>query len=195
MPQTNDAICQSGIAIGDKNQIQAPITPARPGFDAVYQIVYNNKGNQTLSGNIFFTYDDTVLATLTPNTQTTGSFEDEIKCCFGCWRYGKQKSQYLFRLQLPCGNPEDTVLQSLSNPDVAVDASIAIYPSPTKGLINIECNNIIKSVQLYDVQGRILQTDLNDTQTSLDLTIQSNGIYFIKIISDNGMKSQKIVKD
>lgn len=92
--------------------------------------------------------------------------------------------------------PENTVFQLLSNPDVNIDASVSIYPNPTKGLINIECNNNIKSVQLYDVQGRILQTNVvNENQASLDISTQSKGVYFIKIISDNGMKVQKIVKD
>jgi hypothetical protein len=100
---------------------------------------------------------------------------------------------YNFPVETP---PEDTVFQSLSNPDVAIDASVSIYPNPTKGLITIECNNTIKSVQLYDVQGRILQTNVvNESQASLDMSSQSKGIYFIKIISDNGMKVQKIVKD
>ncbi|UPT71355.1 MAG: T9SS type A sorting domain-containing protein [Flavobacterium sp. JAD_PAG50586_2] len=93
-------------------------------------------------------------------------------------------------------DPANTIFQTLSNPDVAVDASIAIYPNPAKGLINIECNNTIKSVQLYDVQGRILQTNLiNGNQASIDISTHSNGIYFVKIISDNGIKVQKIVKD
>lgn len=100
---------------------------------------------------------------------------------------------YNFPVETP---PEDTVFQSLSNPDVAIDASVSIYPNPTKGLITIECNNTIKSVQLYDVQGRILQTNVvNESQASLDMSVQSKGIYFIKIISDKGMKVQKIVKD
>lgn len=54
-----------------------PITTARPGFNATYQLVYKNKGNQTLSGNLSFTYDDAVLdfisADVAPTTQTTNS--------------------------------------------------------------------------------------------------------------------------
>ncbi len=34
---------------------------ARPGFDTNYKIVYKNKGNQTLSGNIKLSYDSTKL--------------------------------------------------------------------------------------------------------------------------------------
>ncbi len=38
-----------------------PNTPARPGFDATYKVMLNNKGNQTQSGSIHLNYDDAVL--------------------------------------------------------------------------------------------------------------------------------------
>lgn len=38
-----------------------PITPARPGFDAKYKLVYKNKGNQLESGTVNLAFDDTVL--------------------------------------------------------------------------------------------------------------------------------------
>ncbi|ESU21444.1 hypothetical protein FEDK69T_25110 [Flavobacterium enshiense DK69] len=38
-----------------------PITPARPGFDAKYKLIYKNKGNQVQSGTINLTFNDAVL--------------------------------------------------------------------------------------------------------------------------------------
>jgi Leucine-rich repeat (LRR) protein len=92
--------------------------------------------------------------------------------------------------------PENTIFQSLSIPGVPVDASISVYPNPTKGTVNINCSNTIQSVQLYDIQGRILQTNLvNENQAILDISNQSNGVYFLKIISGKGMAIQKLVKE
>lgn len=45
----------------DVEVVIVPIIPARPGFDAVYKVVYKNKGNQTVGGYVNFTFDDTVL--------------------------------------------------------------------------------------------------------------------------------------
>ena len=45
----------------DLEIVIVPIIPARPGFDAVYKIVYKNKGNQTVTGYVNFTYNDAVL--------------------------------------------------------------------------------------------------------------------------------------
>lgn len=60
----------------DAEVVIAPIFQSRPGFDATYRLVYKNKGNQTLSGTVDFTYDDAVLdfisSTTTPDTQSTG---------------------------------------------------------------------------------------------------------------------------
>lgn len=54
-----------------------PIRPAVPGFDAIYKIVYKNKGNQTQSGSVNLTFDDAVLDLVVANpaitTQTTNN--------------------------------------------------------------------------------------------------------------------------
>jgi hypothetical protein len=45
----------------DLEIVLIPITRARPGFDAVYKLVYKNKGNQTQSGSVNLTFNDAVL--------------------------------------------------------------------------------------------------------------------------------------
>ena len=44
-----------------------PIQPAQPGFEALYNIVFKNKGNQTLSGTINFQFNDAILDYITAN--------------------------------------------------------------------------------------------------------------------------------
>ena len=63
---------------GNHNDLEItllPIIPARPGFDAVYKLVFKNKGNQTQSGNINLNFDDAVLdfisTSQTLSSQTT----------------------------------------------------------------------------------------------------------------------------
>ena len=337
----------------------APIQRARPGFDAVYQVVYKNKGNQTVSGNVNFTYDDAVLdfisSTTAPNTQTTGQlnfdytnllpFENrsiyitlnvnspmetpavnigdqltfiaiispingdeteadnfftfnqivvgsydpnDIICLEGdvvspseignylhyvinfentgtaeaenivvrevidttqfdvnslqilnssaamTAKLTGNVAEFIFQsINLDSGGhgnilikvksrdnlvegstvskkaniyfdynfpvetlPENTVFQSLSNPDIPVDATIAIYPNPTNGIVTITCTNTIKSVQLFDIQGRLLETNLvNQSQSTLDISTKSKGVYFLKIASDKGIVVEKLVRE
>ncbi len=49
------------------------VTPPRPGFDAVYHIVYKNKGTVPLTGQVTLTFDDTRLDYLGANPVTTSN--------------------------------------------------------------------------------------------------------------------------
>lgn len=92
----------------------------------------------------------------------------------------------------------NTTFQTLSKGNFEIDNAITVYPNPTSSIININQNNNsnIKSVELYDVQGRLLQTKLVDeVKTSINISEKANGIYFVKIISDKGSKVEKIVKE
>lgn len=92
-------------------------------------------------------------------------------------------------------NEAETAFQALSNQDFEKDNSIKMYPNPTNSLVNISGDFNIKSIQLFDVQGRLLQTSLsNDTNTVLDLTQRTKGMYFIKVISEAGVKVEKLIK-
>lgn len=73
---TQDFCLSANGNIADAEVVIAPIFPSRPGFDATYQLVYKNKGNQVLSGSVTFQYDDAVLdfvsSTTAPDMQNFG---------------------------------------------------------------------------------------------------------------------------
>lgn len=89
-----------------------------------------------------------------------------------------------------------TVVENLlGGQDFTIDKSISIYPNPASDILNIKADNTIKSILLYDLQGRLLMTSLhNATETYLNITDKSSGIYLIKVISESGSKIEKIVK-
>jgi Leucine-rich repeat (LRR) protein len=93
-------------------------------------------------------------------------------------------------------NISQTTYQSLTNPIFEFDESVKIYPNPTNEIININSNFNIKSIELYDIQGRILEKSFeNNTNTSLNLSNRQSGIYFVKITSEKGSKVEKVVKN
>jgi uncharacterized repeat protein (TIGR01451 family) len=93
-------------------------------------------------------------------------------------------------------NDAQTVYATLNNPIHEFDNSVKVYPNPAHSQINISCNSTIQSVSLYDIQGRLLETDLaNSNEFTFDISGKSNGVYFIKITSDKGSKVEKIVKE
>ncbi|MBL7887565.1 MAG: T9SS type A sorting domain-containing protein [Flavobacterium sp.] len=356
--EQNFCISPNGVH-HDLEVVIAPITPARPGFDATYEIVFKNKGNQTLSGNVSLTFDDDktdfvssnpnpnnlnlnslswdytnllpfesrvvqltlnvngptetpavnigdvlhFTATINPtagdefpndntfnynqivvgsydpnnieclegevvapsyigqylhyavNFENTGNYPAEnivVKIIIDTTKYDINSLQLLnvshnsytritgnivevifqqinldsgghgnllFKIRtssnLVEGNsvakradiffdynaPIDTgmantTFEVLNNSVFELDDTISIYPNPTSSIININGNFNIKTIELYDVQGRLLQTQLLDEiQTSIDISEKSNGIYFLKITSDKGSKVEKIVKE
>lgn len=108
-----------------------------------------------------------------------------------------QKAGIYFDYSSPMDtNDAETTFAELSNPGFEQDNSVKIYPNPTNSIININSNFNIKSIELYDIQGRILETILEDSSAfRLDISSKSNGIYFLKIKTDKGIKVEKIVKE
>ena len=76
-----------------------------------------------------------------------------------------------------------------------MDDSIAVFPNPTSNFVSIKSKNTIKSIQLFDAQGRLLQTNFSSQkETKLDISEKANGVYFLKIKSEVGVNIEKIVK-
>lgn len=58
----NQDFCVTANGVhSDVEIVLVPTTPARPGFDADYKLVYRNKGNQVENGTISLTFDDARL--------------------------------------------------------------------------------------------------------------------------------------
>lgn len=92
-------------------------------------------------------------------------------------------------------NTETTVFETLSTDVHEIDLSVVIYPNPASGIIKISADNFINSIELYDIQGRLLQADIvNDAQVQVDLSSRAAGLYFVKVLTEKGVKVEKIIK-
>jgi hypothetical protein len=90
----------------------------------------------------------------------------------------------------------NTVFQTLSNADFEIDNSVLVAPNPASNEVTIKADNNIISIQLFDVQGRILQTSLvEEMESKLDISSHDKGLYFIKIKTDKGSNVQKLLKN
>jgi hypothetical protein len=77
---------------------------------------------------------------------------------------------------------------------------LKIYPNPTSGDITFELNSEaeIKNVIIYDVLGEIVfeEKETNKKQHSINIKMPDVvGIYFVKIESDSGVFTSKIIKE
>lgn len=96
-------------------------------------------------------------------------------------------------------NPAYSLFQ-LSTDSFETDTSVVVYPNPSSTVVNIASilndNNTIKTIELYDVQGRLLQTAIvNNVSATLDIAARATGVYFLKITTEKGVKVEKINKE
>ena len=68
---------------------------------------------------------------------------------------------------------------------------LKIYPNPTIKIINIEGIDDFKVI-IYDIVGRTIFKGSN--MRTINLQNLSSGVYFIKLESDNKIKTSKIIK-
>jgi len=72
--------------------------------------------------------------------------------------------------------------------DELIQLDITIFPNPSAGKVKIKSDVVIQQINLYAVDGKLLNT----TEESV-IQIKTKGIYFIKIITEKGIAVKKIV--
>ena len=74
--------------------------------------------------------------------------------------------------------------------------NVVVYPNPTTGMIQIQnTESRIQDVEVYDAYGKLLNVvTVNDNATALDLSGYAAGTYFVKIMTENGVVTKRVVK-
>jgi hypothetical protein len=72
-----------------------------------------------------------------------------------------------------------------------------IYPNPVKDVLNIELiNQTNADASLFDTNGRLfIKQKLQNLQTPINLETLSSGVYVLKIQTENGFATKRIVKN
>ena len=79
---------------------------------------------------------------------------------------------------------------STSNKDF--NTSVHIYPNPSNGIFNIDAINKINEIQIFNVQGKLVQS-LKPSGLISSFKIEAKGIYLVKITDDNNNSTVKKV--
>jgi hypothetical protein len=74
--------------------------------------------------------------------------------------------------------------------------SLKIYPTPVKESLTIESFEQLKTLELYDFQGRLIRRiNVDSGNINLDMSSCSRGIYMIRVITGSGSFVRRIVKE
>lgn len=77
-----------------------------------------------------------------------------------------------------------------------LDTSISFSPNPVIDYLKLKSIEKIKNTLVYNVLGQIvLNTNFNNLEVELDLSILNSGSYFLKITTENSFKLVKINKE
>ena len=147
---------------------------------------YNNltqvnlaNGNNANVGRVVFLYNpnltcvqvDPGFVVPQPSGETTGWWYDDYSVfSYDCWQ-------------------EDLAVaeQTKATPN------IQLYPNPTQDMVHIKSDARIKSVSLYDMQGKHIKTVTGLVQISVaDLP---SGVYVVKVVTEKGIFTEKIIKE
>jgi len=154
----------------------APIPAPSNGYIYTYSIINDPFSANAITGTTTETF--AVLNNLTPNTT------------------------YYFWVQSNCGATlSDRVsggsftTQMLSAGSFSIK-NLKLYPNPVKDILNLSFDKEITTVSINNLLGQeVFTKTVNSEETSIDIAGLSAGTYLVKIISNNELRTIKIIKE
>jgi hypothetical protein len=156
-----------------------------------WQDVSDNEENyvieRSLNDTTHFAAIDTIAANSTSYTDTTAG----------------NGNTYIYRVRAITNSLKsaytDTVkiVMPVSGIQLNKVSGLKVYPSPVTNKLNVEANQLISTVEIYDVSGKLItQAYVNTSQATIDTKNYLSGIYTVVVKTSDGSKSSvKILKE
>lgn len=126
------------------------------------------------------------VATLTPAEQQIRNDLKAVILKYNSWNYSWDP-------QNPVGNIHlMTNISDLENSNQQEDG-LEIYPNPARSVVNFKTENEIKAVEVYDLSGKTLMKSLKLSGKSFDISQLQIGNYILRITTNKGVVTKKIV--
>ncbi|WP_420574243.1 DUF7619 domain-containing protein [Kordia sp.] len=109
------------------------------------------------------------------------------------------KAEIFFDYNAPIITNDETtmIVEPLSVGEVSLDTSIEAFPKPTSDMLFITGENAIKTIDVFDLQGKLILSKKligNQIDTNISVKTLSKGLYILKVTSDKGVFTDKIIK-
>jgi DNA/RNA endonuclease YhcR with UshA esterase domain len=105
-------------------------------------------------------------------------------------------SPYTSGYQLFPRNQGDIELLINTNEPKNLSGQIKLFPNPTNGLLNIVSEVKLTAVRITNVLGQeVMNMNNVNTQTSLNVSHLTNGVYIITFMTEEGVWSEQFVKN
>ncbi len=149
---------------------------------------YNSGNGQTYSADAMFAYS-------TDGNNYSAGIDDVMdeNLTFGGGTVYFQVSPYF------SGMTGTYLLEITVSIGVGVDEGetmqLTLYPNPTKDILCVECENM-RHCEVFSLDGRLVKSlQTNDYKEVIDISDLGSGVYMIRITSDNGIATRRIIKE
>ena len=72
---------------------------------------------------------------------------------------------------------------------------LVIYPNPVKDMLHVTCDNM-QQYEVFSLDGRLVKSmQTRNNEDVIDLSNLGSGIYLIRITTDKGVATRRIIKD
>lgn len=137
----------------------------------------------------------TVHITTFTNDFMTSSFRYKFK-----FESDGGNNVYLDDINIYEGDPSDEIVVGMNELEALKE--LTLFPNPATSEVNLSFNveaNQEMNVTITDVSGKIVQTNAIQAKTGknlvmMDLSVQSNGMYFVTVSTNTGRKVLQFVK-
>jgi hypothetical protein len=160
-------------------------------------------GSVLLSGGPFT--NSSVLHEFSFLPPTTGCYRLEVYDAYGDGINSGYGAGY-FQLNDAAGNQyfkdngkfgaQATYMLDVNTPagieEVAM-GNTTVYPNPATDVLNINTNENVQRVEIFNMQGQLVKAE-NGTVNHISVKDLANGLYTVKLTTDNGTSMHKIIK-
>ncbi|WP_033962089.1 T9SS type A sorting domain-containing protein [Psychroserpens jangbogonensis] len=74
--------------------------------------------------------------------------------------------------------------------------AFSVYPIPTKDVLNITSKSVLNAVKIYNILGQeVYAKNTEASQLKLDLSSFTSGIYIVKLFTEEGQHSFRVIKE
>jgi hypothetical protein len=163
--------------------------PYKP-FDGFITLNQNDKGSKVLTGyNVYYAFDS-------DNFEIIGNTPDTTYVHYGAAVNGAHYYYVTSLYEEGESQPSDTAVVLVTNINQNELSSFAVYPNPVKDYVNIKSENEIESLLIVNTGGQTMfkVASAKTTQLNIDLSNFPSGVYLLRIKTNQGWKSRKIIK-
>ncbi len=187
--KTVESFDKSDFACATTSDI-VPTIPANVKVEATSTMSVKVSWDASDNAKRYYIYSaDTLVAKTTYTYYNIVGLESGSEYCYTVTAVnGEVESE---ESEVACGKTE-------SDGIVELTSSINVYPNPVNDKLYIETEVEIEEVVVYTITGVIVgqQSTVNGQQTSfIDVTNLNSGVYFVKVVTENGETVKRIIKD